>query len=58
MLGRPWVSGSAAAAATRLSSLGGLEPGQRVVQLGDDLEIGDQGAQLGGRAEIELGAAG
>ncbi len=29
---------------------------QAVVEIGHDLQIGDQGAQLGGRAEIELGA--
>ena len=36
--------------------LGGLVPAEPRVQLGDDLEIGDQGAQLGGRAEVQLRA--
>ena len=49
------VSGSVASAATLLSAAGSLR-GQPRVQLSDDLEIGDERAQLGGGAEVELRA--
>ena len=29
--------------------------GEPAVQVGDDRQVGDQGAQLGGRAELQLG---
>ena len=50
-----WVKGSVAAAAAR-RELARRLAGEALVQRGDDLEVGDQRAQLGGRAEVELGA--